>query len=173
MFATPEVLRLLAERNVYFSPQCSLIFRNYLDHRAWFRGIGNFTDEGFAAMEQAIPGALAVLREAIATPGLRVVFGTDAVAGAHGRNADDLVCRVRQAGQRARDAIVSATSLAAESLGRGDQIGTIAPAFRADLIVVAGNPLEDITALQRVVLVVKDGRVVLHNPTLNQSSPIR
>jgi imidazolonepropionase-like amidohydrolase len=167
IFATPEVLTLMAERGTYFGPQCGLIFRNYLDHRAWFQGIGNFTDEGFAAMERAIPLAVGVIRAAIATPGLRMVYGTDAVAGAHGRNAEDLVCRVRQAGQRPMDAIVSATSLAAQALGLERQTGSLAAGLQADLIVVTGNPLDDITALERVVLVMRAGRVYRHDPTLS------
>jgi imidazolonepropionase-like amidohydrolase len=173
LFATPEVLRLLAERGVFFSPQCALVFRNYLDHRARFRGIGNFTDEGFAAMERAVPLAVAVTRAALATPGLRLVYGTDALAGAHGRNADDLVCRVRQAGQRAADAIVTATSGTAAALGLADRVGALAPGLQADLIVVAGNPLDDITALQRVVLVMRGGRVVHHDPTLAARAGLR
>ena len=68
--------------------------------------------------------------ELLATPGLKVVYGTDAVAGAHGRNAQDLVCRVQTVGQPARDAIVSATSLSAEALGLGRQIGAIAAGQR-------------------------------------------
>jgi imidazolonepropionase-like amidohydrolase len=57
------------------------------------------------------------------------------------------------------DAIVSATSMAAESMGLGGKIGTIAPGFEADLVGVAGNPLEDITAVRRVVFVMKGGKV--------------
>ena len=49
----------MAARNVYFDPQCSLVFRNYLDNRAKYDGIGNYNAEGFAAMERAIPLAAA------------------------------------------------------------------------------------------------------------------
>jgi len=166
VFATAEVLTLMAERGTFFDPQCSLIFRNYLDHRQWFQGIGNFNDEGFAAMERAMPLAVAVVRSAAATPGLKLVYGTDAVAGAHGRNAEDLICRVRQAGQRPMDAIVAATSRNAAALGLSREIGAIAPGLHADLIVVQGNPLDDITALQRVVLVMRAGQIYRHDPTL-------
>jgi imidazolonepropionase-like amidohydrolase len=58
------------------------------------------------------------------------------------------------------DAIDSATSLAAESLGLGDRIGSLAPGYEADVIAVQGNPLEDIGALERVVFVMKRGRVL-------------
>jgi imidazolonepropionase-like amidohydrolase len=57
------------------------------------------------------------------------------------------------------DAIVSATSLSAQSLGLGDKIGTIAPGMEADIVAVSGNPLEDITAVRRVAFVMKGGKV--------------
>ena len=159
VFANDEVLKLMAEHHVYFDPQICLVFRNYLDNRAKYNGIGNYNDVGFAAMEKAIPLSTAMFRRAIHTPGLKVVFGTDAVAGAHGRNAEELVCRVQAGGQSPIDAITSATSLSAESLRMGDQIGSIAPGMQADLIAVAGDPTKDITALRRVMFVMKGGKV--------------
>jgi imidazolonepropionase-like amidohydrolase len=159
VFATDEVLRLLAERGTYFDPQCRLVFRNYLDNRPRYEGIGNYNDEGFRAMEKAIPLAVAAFRRALATPGLKVVYGTDAVAGAHGRNAEDLVCRVEDGGQDPMQAVVSATSLAARSLGLQGEIGAVAPGMQADLIAVEGDPSHDITALRRVVFVMKAGTV--------------
>jgi imidazolonepropionase-like amidohydrolase len=66
---------------------------------------------------------------------------------------------VRDASEKPMDAIVSATSMAAESLGLGDQIGTVAPGFEADLVAVEGNPIDDITAVRRVVFVMKGGTV--------------
>jgi imidazolonepropionase-like amidohydrolase len=159
VFATQEVLDLMAQRGTYFDPQCGLVFTNYLDNRARYDGIGNYNAVGFASMEKALPTAANVVRLASRTPGLKLVFGTDAVAGAHGRNAEDLTCRVQKAGQPAMDAIVSATSRNAESLGLGDQIGAIAPGMQADLIAVDGDPVKDITALGRVVFVMKGGKV--------------
>jgi imidazolonepropionase-like amidohydrolase len=153
-------LRLMAEHGTWFDPNIDLVFRNYFENQAHFVGVGNFTAEGFAQMRKAVPLALAVFRQALATPGLKVVFGTDAVAGAHGRNFEELVYRVEQGGQDPMAAIVSATSLAAASLRLGDRIGTIAPGFEADLIAVDGDPLRDIRALRRVVWVMKSGRVV-------------
>src|SRR5207245_6700666 len=123
--------------------------RNYLEHRARYEGIGNYNEAGVAAMERAIPLAAGALRMALATPGLKVVYGTDAVAGADGHNAEDLVCRVQQAGEAPMHAIIAATSLNAEALGMGDRLGTIALGFEADIIAVDGDPLRDITALRR------------------------
>jgi imidazolonepropionase-like amidohydrolase len=85
-------------------------------------------------------------------------MGTDAVAGAHGQNAREIIARVA-AGQRPMDAIVGATSLAAESLGLGDRIGAIAPGFEADLMAVSGDPTTTIDALKSVRFVMKGGRV--------------
>ncbi len=159
LFATDADLKLMADRGVYFDPQCSLVFRNYLQNRAKYQGIGNYNDEGFAAMQQVLPGAVDLIRRAIATPGLKVVFGTDAVAGSDGRNVDDLICRVRQAGEDPMKAIVSATSLAAEALGMNESIGSVAPGYQADLIATRGDPSVDITALHRVEFVMKGGTV--------------
>ncbi|HVS12824.1 MAG TPA: amidohydrolase family protein [Thermoanaerobaculia bacterium] len=157
-------LELLAERGVYYDPNVDLVLRNYLENRERFFGIGNYDAEGFAQMEAAIPKALAAFREALAVPGLQVVFGTDAVAGAHGRNAEELVYRIRAGGQDPGAAIVSATSLAARSLGLDAEIGAVAPGLQADLIAVRGNPLADPEALTRVVLVMQAGRVVRFDP---------
>jgi imidazolonepropionase-like amidohydrolase len=159
VFATPEVLQLFVERGTYFDPQCSLVFTNYLDNRAKYDGIGNYNAVGFASMEQAIPLAVKAIALAARTKGLNMVYGTDAVAGSHGRNAEDLVCRVHDARQPAMDAIVSATSLNARALGLGAEIGAIANGLQADLIAVDGDPTKDITALRRVVFVMKGGKV--------------
>lgn len=153
-------LRVLAERGTYFDPNLDLVFRNYFENREKFLGVGNYTAEGFAQMERAVPLVLEVFRQALKTPGLKVVFGTDALAGSHGRNFEELIYRVEKGGQDPGAAIVSATSLAAESLGLGDKIGTVAPGFEADLIAVEGDPLQDIRALKRVVWVMKGGKVV-------------
>ena len=160
VFATAEVLRIMADRGTYYSPQCALVFRNYLDNRPRFEGIGNYNEAGFASMERAIPLARAAFRLALATPGLRVVYGTDAVAGAHGRNAEDLICRVEEGGQPAMEAIVSATSLNAQALGMAGQIGAVIPGARADLIATDGDPSRDITVLRRVRFVMLGGVVV-------------
>ncbi len=86
-------------------------------------------------------------------------MGTDAVAGAHGQNAREIVYRVAKLGQPAMDAIMAATSLNAEALGLQDRIGSLALGMAADLIAVDGDPLTDITALQRVAFVMKGGVV--------------
>jgi len=149
----------MAEHGVYFDPNTDLIFRNYFQHKSQFLGTDGYTEEGFAAMEKAVPLVLEVFKKALKTKNLKVVFGTDAVAGSHGRNFQELEYRVRIGGQSPMDAITSATSLAAESLRLGDRIGSIAPGYEADIIAVEGDPLQDIGALEKVVFVMRGGRV--------------
>jgi len=153
-------LKIVAEHGTYFDPNIDLVFRNYFENKEHFLGIGNYTEEGFAQMRKAVPLALAMFQQALKTPSLKIVFGTDAVAGSHGRNFEELIYRVQQGGQDPMAAIVSATSLAAESLRLQDRIGTIAPGYEADLIALDGDPLKDIGALHRVVFVMKGGQVV-------------
>ena len=164
VFATQTVLTHMASKGTYFSPQCGLVFRNYLENRAKYEGIGNYNAEGFASMERAVPLAVAAVRTAANTPGLKLVFGTDAVAGAHGRNVEDLICRVSESGQKPMDAIVSATSRAAESMKMDDSIGTLKPGLLADIIAVRGDPLADFTAMRRVVFVMRDGKIYRNTP---------
>lgn len=152
-------LDAMGQAGMYFDPNLDLVFRNYFENQDRYLGVGNYTLEGFEQMRRAGPRALEAFRYALTVPGLKVVFGTDAVAGAHGRNYQELVYRVREGGQPAMDAVVSATSLAAESLALGDRIGSIAPGFEADLIAVVGNPDQEIEALGRVVFVMKGGVV--------------
>jgi imidazolonepropionase-like amidohydrolase len=110
-------------------------------------------------MERAIPIAKDTFRRALQVAGLKVVYGTDAVAGAHGHNIEEAIVRVQDGGQKPMEAIVSMTSLSAESLGMQDTIGAVGPGMQADLVAVEGNPLSDITALRRVVFVMKAGTI--------------
>ena len=87
------------------------------------------------------------------------MFSTDATAGAHGRNAEELVGRVEHCGQTPMAALVSANSLAAEAIGMSDRIGWLKPGYEADIIALDGDPVADITAVRRVVFVMRGGVV--------------
>ena len=154
-----EGLKLMAERGVYFDPHVGVLAQNYLRNKSRFLGIAGYSEDTFVSMEHVIRMNNALIKKAVGTPGLKLVMGSDAVAGAHGRNADELVARVKQGGQKPMDAIVSATSLAAESLGLGGTIGRLARGYDADMIAVDGDPATDITALTRVVFVMRGGKV--------------
>jgi imidazolonepropionase-like amidohydrolase len=157
--ADDDSLKLMAEHGTYFDPQAGLVIENYLANKQRFLGTSGYTEEGFAAMERALSLDHDIVRRAVKTPGLKVVFGTDAVAGAHGRNAEEFIDRVRDAGVEPMSAMVSAHSLAAEAMRLGDRIGSIAPGYEADIIALDGDPIKDITAVRRVTFVMKGGTV--------------
>ena len=159
-FLNDQVLDLMVQHGVYLDPNLSNV-HNYLDHKKAFLGLGNYTDKGFELMAEDLPIRIDTIHRARAKK-VKIVFGTDAVAGGNGRNAEEFVNRVRDAGQPAMEAIVSATSRAAESLGLANQIGAIAAGMEADLIATRGNPLDDITNVRKVVFVMKGGKVY-HN----------
>ena len=157
--ANDDDLKLMAEHATYFDPQAGLVIENYLENKQRYLGTQGYTEEGFAAMEQALSLDHDIVRRAAKTPGLKMVFGSDAVAGAHGRNAEELIDRVRDAGVDPMSALVSANSLAADAMRMGDRIGSIAPGYEADIIALDGDPLKDITAVRRVIFVMKGGVV--------------
>ncbi len=157
--ASDDDLKLMAEKGTYLDPQAGLVIENYLLNKDKYLGTSGYTAEGFAAMEKILPLNHEIVERAAKTPGLKMVFGTDAVAGAHGRNAEEFIDRVRDCGVDPMAAMVSANSLGAEALGMGDQIGAIAPGLQADIIALDGDPLKDITAVRRVVFVMKGGIV--------------
>jgi len=157
--ATDDDLKLMAEKGAYLDPHCGLVIENYQLNKDRYLGTPGYTEEGFAAMEKILPMNHDLVRRAIKTPGLKIVFGTDAVAGAHGRNAEEFIGRVRDGGMDPMAAMVSANSLGAEALGMADQIGSITPGLQADIIALDGDPLKDITAVRRVVFVMKGGIV--------------
>jgi imidazolonepropionase-like amidohydrolase len=157
--ATDDDLKLMAEKGAYLDPQAGLVIENYLLNKDKYLGTPGYTAEGFAAMENVLGLNHDLVRRALKTPGLKIVFGTDAVAGAHGRNAEEFIDRVRDGGVDPMAAMVSANSLGAEALGMADQIGSITPGLEADIIALDGDPLKDITAVRRVVFVMKGGVV--------------
>jgi len=163
LYATDGDLRFLADHGTYFDPQAGLVLQNYLDNKSHYLGIGNYTETAFETMQKVLPEFQTLFRHAITTHGLKVIFGTDAVAGAHGRNAEEFIYRIQTCGQEPMAALVSANSLAAEALGLEHRTGSIAAGLDADIIALEGDPLKDITAVQRVVFVMKSGAIVVNH----------
>jgi imidazolonepropionase-like amidohydrolase len=162
-FVSDEGLKLMAERGMYFDPNIGLVLQNYIENKHRFLGIGNYNEEGFAFMEKAVPTNYAMFKRALAAK-VKMPMGTDAVSGGHGQNAREIITRVKEGGQSPMDGIISATSLAAESMGLASVVGTLTPGLQADLVAVDGNPLEDIAVLRHVRFVMKGGRVFRHDP---------
>jgi len=159
-----ETMQSMVDHGVYFDPNIFLVSDNYLKNKERFLGIGSYTEEGMRVTAEVIPVKLKMFKEALTVPGLKILFGTDGVAGSFGRLQDELIYRVQEGGQAPMDAIVSATSLAAESIRLQDRIGAVAQGMDADLIAVEGDPVGDITALRRVVFVMKGGKVFKFTP---------
>jgi imidazolonepropionase-like amidohydrolase len=90
--------------------------------------------------------------------GVRIAFGTDSGVSTHAENAREFVYMV-EAGMPPMEAILSATRSAADLLGASSQIGSIQAGRFADVIAVSGDPLKDISELQRVIFVMKGGLV--------------
>jgi imidazolonepropionase-like amidohydrolase len=152
-FVSDETLDLMAQRGTFFDPNL-LVLHNYLDNRSGF----TFNEQALATLEKGIAPMADALRRARAHK-VKIAFGTDAVAGAHGRNAEEFIYRVKEAGEKPMDVLVSATSVSADALGMGDRLGAIAVGFAADLVATDGNPIDDITAVRRVGFVMKAGKV--------------
>jgi imidazolonepropionase-like amidohydrolase len=97
--------------------------------------------------------------------GVKMALGTDAGGFGHGQNAAELGYLV-EAGMTPMQAIVAGTRMGAQCMGLGDEVGLLQKGMLADLLVVDGDPLEDVTILQdraRLRLIVKDGVIVKNN----------
>jgi imidazolonepropionase-like amidohydrolase len=146
----PELLDAMAARGIFFVPT----FAVYDFHRK--SPLPHIRERAHHLQEHHIES----LRRAFAA-GVKIAAGTDAGGHGHPRNALEIECLVK-AGLTPLQALRAATGWAAECLGREHELGTVEKAKLADLIVVAGDPLDDVTILQnpdRIALVLKGGEV--------------
>ena len=133
-------------QGVYWCPTLS-VFENELEHRP------------SPLLKQLLEIEYKALNKAY-KKGLKIVLGTDAGSFPWAVNqAKEFEFLVKKAGFSPMDAIKAGTSIAAELLGQSAEIGRLAPGMLADIVAVQGDPLQDITALQNVVFVMKDGAV--------------
>jgi|GEM_PF-152099 imidazolonepropionase-like amidohydrolase len=149
-FADDAAIQAMAKAGVYFDPNIGAALQVELENMP-------LPSAAIAKIDRQIPLLRTVFQKALAA-GLRMPMGTDMTVGGHGQNAREIIARV-EAGQTPMDAIIGATSLAAESLWMEKTIGTIAPGYEADIIAVGGDPLKDISALRNVSFVMKGGNV--------------
>jgi imidazolonepropionase-like amidohydrolase len=144
MLLDEEILKLMVERGTFWCPTLSV----YLP---------DSPEDSTELRRRIIARHKEVFQRAMAL-GVKICFGTDVGAFEHGTGAREFVL-MSDYGMKPLDAIRSATTRAAELLRMEKQIGSIEPGKFADVIAVEGNPLEDIRALQKVVFVMKGGRV--------------
>ena len=148
----PDLLPMMADKDIFFIPTFSV----YTYHAT--RG----TPHGRARAAELREHHVKSLELAMSA-GVKVVTGTDEGGWAHGNNAHEISLLV-DAGMTPMQAIVAATGHAAQCLGLEDEIGIVAKGMQADLILVDGNPLEDVTLLEEgrgVQFVMKGGEVYL------------
>lgn len=156
--ADDAAISAMAEANVLFDPTMSVVPMT-LAHKEELMRLGRVDAKEIAVMEEVLPKKRSTFQKALVA-GLRMPNGSD-IGYFQGDNAREIVVRV-ESGQKPMDAIIAATSLAAESLGLDKTVGTLAPGYEADIIAVAANPLEDIAALRNVKFVMKGGQIYRH-----------
>jgi imidazolonepropionase-like amidohydrolase len=157
-YSTQADIDAAVKAGAFIGPQVGLVVQNYIENKARYLP-GGFTEEGMMIMLRDLPLDFDICTKAVSTHGAKVVFSTDATAGAHGRNAEEFIGRVLHCGQSRMAALVSANSLAADAIGMGARLGALAPGYEADIIALDGDPLTDITAVRRVVFVMRGGVV--------------
>lgn len=153
-----EVLDLMVTRGTFFDSNNHLLIHNYIENKPHYLGIGNYNEEGFMYLAKGLPVGNDTFKRAMAKK-VRIVFGTDGMPGAIGRLYDEMIYRVKDGGASPMDVIISATSTAAESIGLGSSIGSIAPGMEADLVATPGNLLQDISVVRKAAFVMKGGKV--------------
>jgi len=158
-FVTDDVFQIMAKNGTYYDPNIGLVLQNYIANKEKYLGIGNYNEEGFADMVKGEAIVLETFKRSLKIPGLQIIYGTDAVAGAHGHNGEEYIARVLQGGEDPMAGMISLTSLSAKSLRLDKEIGTIAPGMQADIIAMDGDPLTDPTSLRRVEFVMKGGTI--------------
>jgi imidazolonepropionase-like amidohydrolase len=158
IYGTQADLDLMASRGTYFDPQVGLVLQNYM--RFYGRSFGNSDRKAadIAQMRALLRSNEDLFQKALHTRGLKILVGTDAVAGAFGHQADEIIARIRL-GQPAMEAIDDATSVNADSLRLGSRIGSLAAGYDADIIAVPGDPVADAACLRQVSFVMKGGTV--------------
>ncbi len=152
-FMDDETIKLMKERGTYYVPTITA--------GAWV--FDRSKEEGFfpalvrpkaAMIGPQIQGTFAKAYKA----GVKILFGTDTGVSVHGQNAREFVLMV-ESGMPAMEAIKSATSVSAKYLEIDDRLGSVEVGKVADLVAVPGDPIKDISAMQRVHFVMKDGVV--------------
>jgi imidazolonepropionase-like amidohydrolase len=160
---TQEQVKLMVDKKLYYDPTLVRYMEPYMD---------DTDNKNTAGKYRIIPIFEKSARMAAATPGIKVMMGSgaDGSTYAHGTQGLDFEALVKRAGLSPARAIQAGTTINAEVLGWQDQIGSVTKGKYADLVAVSGDPLADITELQRVRFVMKGGRV-MRNDLLQGTLP--
>ena len=160
----PDLIKMMADKGTFFVPT----FAVYTYHGS------QGTPHGQARVRDLWPHLVESMNKALAA-GVKVVAGCDAGGWGHANNAQEITLLV-QSGMTPMQALVAATGWAAECLGLEKEIGTVQRGKLADLVVVDGDPLADITVLQdkyKIKLVMKGGEVYANKLQKERVSALR
>jgi imidazolonepropionase-like amidohydrolase len=152
-FMDREVMKLMKDKGTYFA--ATILAGDWVGKKAKIDGF--FPELVRPKALEIGPIAIKTFAEAYKY-GVPIVFGTDTGVSAHGDNAQEFALMVK-AGMPEMKAIQSATSIAASFLDIADTHGTVEMGKQADIIAVSGNPLEDITEMEKVIFVMKSGTI--------------
>ena len=156
-YMTPEIMALMKQNGTFFVP--TLLAGKFVGDKAQVEGyVPELVRVKAAAIGPVIKDTFTRAHKA----GVKIAFGTDTGVSAHGDNAQEFALMV-DGGMSPMEAIQSATITAADLLFETDNLGQIAPGMLADIVAVDGNPLEDITLLQNISFVMKDGVIYKGN----------
>ncbi len=153
-YMTDDIMRLMKKRKTYYVP--TILAGEWVSEKAKEDG---FFPEVVRPKAAAIGPLIKDTFSRAHKAGVNIVFGTDTGVSAHGDNAQEFSLMV-SGGMSAAEAIQSATSVAASFLGIDAELGSIESGKFADLIAVEGHPYEDISTLERVVFVMKNGEII-------------
>jgi imidazolonepropionase-like amidohydrolase len=154
LYIKEDTFRLMAGKGVAYVPTL-LVYEMWRDGKLF----GGISPEDKVRLTNTVREHTAAFKRALATP-VKIVFGTDTFE-LPGTNPRELTLMVRD-GMRPADALRAATSTSAALLGLEQAIGTIEPGKQADLVAVPGDPLADISAVERVSFVMKGGKVYVN-----------
>jgi imidazolonepropionase-like amidohydrolase len=149
-FLDEEALRLMKERGTYFVP--TLLAGEYVGNK-----VRNFPPEIAAKGKAALAARSAAMRMAVKM-GVKIAFGTDSAVSPHGVNAQEFTLLVDH-GLSPAAALRAATSVDAALLGLDKTIGSLEAGKQADIVAVPGDALADVKATEKVLFVMKGGKV--------------
>lgn len=150
-FMDDEIRALMKKHGTYYVP--TILAGKFVADKAKIDGFfPELVRPKAAAIGPLIQNTFAEAHKA----GVKIAFGTDSGVSAHGDNAQEFSLMV-EAGMKPADALLSATVNSAKLLGISDILGSLEQGKLADIVAVPGNPLDDITLMEKVSFVMKDG----------------